>query len=74
MQANLEFAPSPPFDSVSFAFFPGAIYALRMKLDGLTVLVTGGTGSLGNAVIRRLVDGRYGRPKKILVFSRDEMK
>lgn len=45
-----------------------------MILDGLTVLVTGGTGSLGNAVIRRLLTGELGRPRKVIVFSRDELK
>jgi FlaA1/EpsC-like NDP-sugar epimerase len=45
-----------------------------MTLDNLTILVTGGTGSLGNAVIRRLVTGEMGRPRKIIVFSRDELK
>ena len=45
-----------------------------MILDGLTILVTGGTGSLGNAVIRRMMNGELGRPRKILIFSRDELK
>ena len=39
-----------------------------------TVLVTGGTGSLGNAIIRRIVTGEMGRPSKVIVFSRDELK
>jgi UDP-glucose 4-epimerase len=43
-------------------------------LEGKRVLVTGGTGSLGKAVIRRLLTGQMGRPKSILVFSRDEAK
>jgi FlaA1/EpsC-like NDP-sugar epimerase len=38
------------------------------------VLVTGGTGSLGKVLIRRLLTGEMGLPKKILVFSRDEAK
>ena len=45
-----------------------------MDLDGLRVLVTGGTGSLGNAIIRRIMTGEMGRPNKVLVFSRDELK
>ncbi|MEZ4671534.1 MAG: polysaccharide biosynthesis protein [Anaerolineae bacterium] len=45
-----------------------------MSLKDLTVLVTGGTGSLGNAVIRRIMTGEMGRPRKVIVFSRDELK
>lgn len=45
-----------------------------MLLDGKRVLVTGGTGSLGQAVIRRLLSGEQGQPEKITVFSRDEAK
>ena len=43
-------------------------------LDGKTVVVTGGTGSLGKVLVRRLLGGEIGRPKKIIVFSRDEAK
>lgn len=45
-----------------------------MVLEGKRVLVTGGTGSLGRALIRRLLTGQVGRPKGIVVFSRDEAK
>lgn len=39
------------------------------------MLITGGTGSLGRALVRRLVAGTdVGRPRKIVVFSRDEAK
>jgi FlaA1/EpsC-like NDP-sugar epimerase len=38
------------------------------------VLVTGGTGSLGHALVRRLLRGDVGRPSKVIVFSRDEAK
>src|SRR5512137_763422 len=43
-------------------------------LAGKRVVVTGGTGSLGKVLIRRLLSGEMGLPKKILVFSRDEAK
>lgn len=43
-------------------------------LDGKRVLVTGGTGSLGQALVRRLLTGELGAPEKIIVFSRDEAK
>src|SRR5213596_3793652 len=45
-----------------------------VHLDGKRVLVTGGTGSLGQTVVRRLLTGEMGRPAKITVFSRDEAK
>ena len=37
-----------------------------------TVLVTGGTGSFGNAFIKRVLKDH--KPKKLIVFSRDELK
>jgi len=43
-------------------------------LAGKRVVVTGGTGSLGKVLIRRLLTGEIGLPKKIIVFSRDEAK
>jgi UDP-glucose 4-epimerase len=38
------------------------------------VVITGGTGSLGKVLVRRLLSGEMGRPAKIVVFSRDEAK
>jgi FlaA1/EpsC-like NDP-sugar epimerase len=43
-------------------------------LDGKGIVVTGGTGSLGQTLVRRLLSGEMGEPKKITVFSRDEAK
>lgn len=43
-------------------------------LDGKRILVTGGTGSLGQTLIKRLLSGEMGRPARITVFSRDEAK
>jgi UDP-glucose 4-epimerase len=43
-------------------------------LNGKRVLVTGGTGSLGSKLVRRLLRGDLGRPGEIVVFSRDEAK
>ena len=45
-----------------------------MTLDGKSVLVTGGTGSLGKILIRRLLSGELGTPSKVIVLSRDEAK
>lgn len=41
-------------------------------LDGANILITGGTGSFGNAFVRATLT-RF-KPKKIVIFSRDEMK
>jgi len=38
------------------------------------ILITGGTGSLGKTLVRRLLEAKNGAPKKIIVFSRDEGK
>lgn len=46
-----------------------------MKIfEGKRLLITGGTGSLGKVLIRRLLTGDAGDPAKIIVFSRDEAK
>lgn len=37
-------------------------------------MVTGGTGSLGKVLVRRLLSGEIGQPQKVIVFSRDEAK
>jgi FlaA1/EpsC-like NDP-sugar epimerase len=39
-----------------------------------TILVTGGTGSMGSAAVRRALGNELGPPKKVIVFSRDEAK
>lgn len=41
---------------------------------GASILITGGTGSLGQTLIRRILRGELGVPEKIIVFSRDEAK
>jgi FlaA1/EpsC-like NDP-sugar epimerase len=41
--------------------------------EDTTVLITGGTGSLGNALTERLLAERN-PPEKIIIFSRDELK
>ena len=45
-----------------------------MNLKGKKVVVTGGTGSLGKVLVRRLLSGELGQPNSIIVFSRDEAK
>ena len=41
-------------------------------LDGSSVLITGGTGSLGKALVRHLLS--EGEVRRIAIFSRDELK
>lgn len=43
-----------------------------MDFDGKTILITGGTGSLGKKLTRKILS-RY-KPKKLIIFSRDELK
>ena len=43
-------------------------------LNDKTVLITGITGSLGKALVRRILSGEMGMPKKIIGLSRDEAK
>ena len=40
--------------------------------DNKTILITGGTGSFGKKYVKTLLE-RY-KPKKIIIFSRDELK
>ena len=48
--------------------------AMKPPLDGSVVLITGGTGSLGQTLVRRLLRGDSAAPAQIIVFSRDEAK
>jgi FlaA1/EpsC-like NDP-sugar epimerase len=43
-------------------------------LTNKRIVVTGGTGSLGKVLVRRLLSGEMGQPRSITVFSRDEAK
>jgi UDP-N-acetylglucosamine 4,6-dehydratase/5-epimerase len=42
------------------------------ELDGSSVLITGGTGSLGKALVRHLLT--HEKVRRIAIFSRDELK
>ncbi len=44
------------------------------ELEGKRVLVTGGTGSLGQTLVKRLLSGEMGMPSRVVVYSRDEAK
>jgi len=45
-----------------------------MILEGKTLLILGGTGSMGRAFVRRALGGEAGSPRKVIVMSRDEGK
>jgi UDP-glucose 4-epimerase len=45
-----------------------------MIFDKKNILITGGTGSMGQTLVRRVLTGELGTPKKVIVFSRDEAK
>lgn len=42
--------------------------------EGKHILVTGGTGSLGQTLVKRILSGELGNPSQVTVFSRDEAK
>ncbi|MGD0340021.1 MAG: polysaccharide biosynthesis protein [Bacteroidota bacterium] len=41
-------------------------------MENKRILITGGIGSLGQVLVRRLLAREMGIPRKIIVFSRDE--
>lgn len=45
-----------------------------MIFQDKTILITGGTGSLGKNLVRNIMTGKYGKPKQVIIFSRDEDK
>jgi len=45
---------------------------LSDQFNNKKILITGGTGSFGSTFLNNLI--KHSRPKKILIFSRDEMK
>jgi UDP-glucose 4-epimerase len=45
-----------------------------MIFQDKTVLVTGGTGSMGKKFVHRVLSGELGTPRKVIVLSRDEAK
>ena len=59
-------------ESAGAAWAPRDFCSPRADLTGKTVLITGGTGSFGNAFCRQ-VAAEF-QPRKLIVFSRDELK
>ena len=47
---------------------------MTLPLEGKRIVVTGGTGSFGQAFTRRVLTGEMGQPESLTIFSRDEAK
>ena len=47
---------------------------MKQPFDGKRILITGGTGSLGQTLVRRILRKDMGDPARVIVFSRDEAK
>lgn len=47
---------------------------MKTILEGKRILITGGTGSLGKSLVKRIISGERGNPQKVIVMSRDEGK
>lgn len=43
-------------------------------LAGKSLLITGGTGSFGKAFVKRVLSNPADRPKRLVIYSRDELK
>lgn len=48
--------------------------SLAKPLEQQRILITGGTGSLGQVLTRRVLNAELGQPASVVVFSRDEAK
>jgi UDP-N-acetylglucosamine 4,6-dehydratase len=76
MTASSAPAPARPEaagdDAVERLFLERDFRKPRLDLNGKTVLVTGGTGSFGHRFVQTVIEEF--RPKKLIVFSRDELK
>jgi len=46
----------------------------KVQFQDKRILITGGTGSLGKVLARRILSGEWGRPERVTIFSRDEAK
>src|ERR1017187_4612098 len=48
------------------------IKSKNISLDGAAILITGGTGSFGQAFVQRILSCH--RPSRLVIYSRDELK
>lgn len=46
----------------------------NILFENKSILITGGTGSLGKEFLKTILNFKFGIPKKIVIFSRDEAK
>lgn len=65
-------APTAAKDGLEPLFLGRDFRTPRMNLDGRTVMITGGTGSFGHHFVRTVIEEF--KPKKLIIFSRDELK
>lgn len=65
-------SPKRDSDDVDRLFLGRDFRNPRIDLDGKTILITGGTGSFGHHFVQTVIN-EY-KPKKLIVFSRDELK
>ena len=77
LKKNYETPVSPNFPRTNIISFTSNIKniglpAKNYNLNGKSILITGGTGSLGTALVKELIENYS--PKEILVYSRDEYK
>jgi len=47
---------------------------VKTQFHNKRILITGGTGSLGKVLARRILSGEWGRPERVTILSRDEAK
>jgi UDP-N-acetylglucosamine 4,6-dehydratase len=51
---------------------PASLYPITEDLSGKSILITGGTGSFGQRMVKTILE-RY-KPRRLIIFSRDELK
>ena len=49
-------------------------FGMAETFEGKRILITGGTGSLGKTLTKRILSGKHGTPERVIIFSRDEAK
>ena len=47
---------------------------MKQESNRQNIIITGGTGSLGKALTRHILDTRFNEINKLIIFSRDEQK
>ena len=62
-----------------FLYLVNFLYAVNLlkfmkSLKNKSILITGGTGSFGSRLLKYLLNLKTNKPKKVIVFSRDELK